>query len=94
MQRRDPNVWHFRIDGSAHAVGDRALIFLFNPNRDALPGRLSLDERSTGLRGQGACRVAQLYPEAKRERRRAYGEPVEWDVPGRTAVVLEVSPEA
>ena len=81
-----------KVDGSAHVVGDRGLVFLFNPNPRPLAGSFTLDEGSIGLAVSGAFRVTQHYPPSDRAVRAAAGETVRWEVPGETAIVLEIRP--
>ena len=56
MVRKDLPDWPApgKVDGSAHIVGRQGLVFLFNPNKDSLPGEFSLSEESIGLKGDGA----------------------------------------
>ncbi len=81
-----------KVDGSAHIVGDRGFVFLFNPNKTPLHGEFTLTEESSGLKGKGLFEVSQDYPESDRGTEVPYGETVRWSVPGETAVVLKVQP--
>jgi hypothetical protein len=81
-----------KVDGSAHICGDRGLVFLFNPDKKALPGEFALTEEAIGLHGQGTFTVTQTYPPGGRSIQAAYGETVRWEVPAQTAVVLQVEP--
>ena len=81
-----------KVDGSAHIVGDRGLIFLCNPNKNPLQGEFALTEQSTGLKGKGTFKVAQYYPESEQSVNVRYGEAVSWEVLGETAVILKVQP--
>ena len=81
-----------KVDGSAHICGDRGLVFLFNPNKNPLPGRFALTEESIGLKGKGTFKVAQFHPQSDRSTELQHGEVVIWEVPGETAVVLEIQP--
>ncbi|NLG36033.1 MAG: hypothetical protein GX548_11825 [Lentisphaerae bacterium] len=94
MVRKDLPDWPApgKVDGSAHIVGRQGLVFLFNPNKDSLPGEFSLSEESIGLKGDGAFRVSQSYPTAERTATARYGETIRWDVPGQTAVILDIQP--
>ena len=83
-----------KVDGSAHIVGDRGLIFLFNPNKAAMCGEFALTEQGIGLKGQGAFAVSQQYPDTGRRTSAQHGETVRLEVPGETAVVLELRPVA
>ncbi len=80
------------VDGSAHMVGDRGVVFLFNPNNKALAGEFGLTEDSIGLTGQGDFEVIQEYPRADRRAKVAAGQAVHWDVPAESAVMLWVRP--
>ena len=79
-----------KVDGSAHVLQDRGLVFLFNPNKDSLPGQFALTEQGIGLKKQRAFRIAQVYPDSDLSREASYGETVRWTVPGEGAVVLMV----
>ena len=94
MVRKDLPDWPAagKVDGSAHICDDRGFVFLFNPNKQPLPGEFSLTEQSVGLKGKGTFEVVQDYPEANRRRTAEYGETVRWEVPGETAVILRVQP--
>ena len=46
-----------KVDGNAHIIGDRGLIFLFNPNPTTLPGKFRLDRESIGLTGGAVLRL-------------------------------------
>ena len=46
-----------KIDGSAHIVGDRGLIFLFNPSKTALTGEFDLTDESIGLKAAGNFQI-------------------------------------
>ena len=81
-----------KVDGSAHVVGDRGLVFLFNPGKAPLQGEFALTKESTGLNAKGAFQVTQEYPASDRRLASAAGQTVRWDVPPETAVVLWVRP--
>lgn len=81
-----------KVDGSAHIIGQRGFVFLFNPSKDTLPGEFVLTEDSIGLVGNGTYRISLQYPAAERVIVAQHGETVEWDVPGETAVILEIQP--
>lgn len=93
MVRKDLPAWPEagKVDGSAHIAGGRGLIFLFNPNAGSLAGAFRLDGRTLGLTNKGRYEIAQTYPLATGKRRFRYGEEVKWDVPARSAVVLEIA---
>jgi hypothetical protein len=81
-----------KVDGSAHVVGDRGLIFFFNPGQRPLDGEFVLNEPSIGLRGPGSFRVRQVYPPSPRSIQLAFGKAVRWPVPGQTALILDLEP--
>ena len=92
--RKDLTDWPApgKVDGSAHVIGDRGLVFLFNPGRKPLDGQFALAEQSIGLRGPGPFRVRQVYPPSHRSIQLAFAETVRWPVPEQTAVVLDIEP--
>jgi len=94
MVRKDLPDWPAagKVDGSAHICNDRGFVFLFNPNKNPLHGEFKLTEQSIGLKGKGAFKVTQDYPESDRNAKVLHGETVCWEVPGETAVVLMVQP--
>jgi hypothetical protein len=79
-----------KVDGSAHIVGDRGIVFLFNPNKQALEGQFALSEESIGMKGGGTYSVTQEYPQSGRTVKAAFGETVRWEVPAQTAAILRV----
>ncbi|MBI5395937.1 MAG: hypothetical protein HZA91_11625 [Verrucomicrobia bacterium] len=79
-----------KVDGSAHVVGDRGLVFLFNPNDKTLPGEFALTAESIGLKGEGAFSITQEHPTPGRTQTARSGETVRWEVPAQTAVVLRI----
>lgn len=81
-----------KIDGSAHLVGQRGFVFLFNPSRDPLQGAFALSDESIGLAGNGTYQISQQHPAAEHAITAQHGETVRWDVPGETAVILEIQP--
>ncbi len=81
-----------RVDGSAHIIEDRGLVFLFNSGDAPRPGEFALTEESIGLRGRGAYQITQEYPEPAQTRSAQYGDAVQWDVPLQSALVLRVEP--
>ena len=94
MVRKDLPDWPTpgRVDGSAHIVGQRGFVFLFNPNEDSRRGEFALSEESIGLKETARNRISQHYPAAERATTAPYGETVHWDVPGQSAVVLDIQP--
>ena len=81
-----------KVDASAHICDDQGLIFLFNPNKNALHREFALTEESIGLKRKGTFEVTQDYPESDRSVMVHYGETVRWQVPGETAVILRLGP--
>ncbi len=81
-----------KVDGSAHVVGDRGVIFFFNPGKKPLDGEFVLSEQSIGLRGRGSFRVRQVYPPSQGSIQLAFGKAVRWKVPGQTALLLDLQP--
>ena len=96
MVRKDLPDWPAadKIDGSAHIVGDRGLIFLFNPSEKALTGEFDLTDESIGLKAAGNFQIDQEYPAANRKITSAAGQTVRWEIPPTTAVVLRIQPAA
>jgi hypothetical protein len=92
--RKDLEEWPAagKVDGSAHITGDRGLIFLFNPNPKALPGRFRLDDESIGLTSGTHFEVSQVYPASGTKQQRKMGDEIAWDVPPETSVVLSIAP--
>jgi hypothetical protein len=92
--RRDLPHWpgEGRVDGSAHVVGDRGLIFLFNPSQRPLKGEFALTGQSIGLQRGGRFAVTQEYPASTRTFTGLHGDSVTWDVPPESAVVLQLKP--
>lgn len=90
--RRDLPQWPAaqNVDGSAHIVGDRGLIFLFNPNPQIMPGKFRLDPQSIGLIKGSRFAVAQLYPPNKQNLLVEMGRETSWNVPPQSAVVLSI----
>jgi hypothetical protein len=92
--RKDLPVWPApsKVDGSAHILGDRGLIFLFNSGQTPLTGEFGLTEGCIGLGRPADFRITQEYPSSDRSAKAAFGETVRWDVPAETAVVLRIRP--
>lgn len=93
MIRKDLPDWPTagKIDGSAHIIDDRGLVFLFNPNPEKLPARFRLDKESIGLTQGDRFEVSQSYPTSTEKRELTLGQEVSWDVPASTAVVLAIA---
>lgn len=79
-----------KVDGSAHIVGDRGLVFMFNPDKTALSGEFALTAESIGLKGEGAFSITQEHPAPGHTRTARAGETLRWEVPAQTAVVLRI----
>ncbi len=92
--RRDLPVWPSpgKVDGSAHIVGDRGIVFLFNPNATAICGEFALTAEALGLKADGAMSIAQEYPASDLVRAAQVGETIRWEVPAQSAVVLRIRP--
>lgn len=88
-----------RVDGTAAFRDGHGFVFLFNPNYRALPAEFRLDA-SIGLGAGDRFLIRQLYPEGRLEHWLtppvagfwSRGERVSLDLPGTTALVLEVTP--
>jgi hypothetical protein len=95
MVRRDLFDWPGpdRIDGSAHIIGDRGLVFLFNAGKQSRTARFALTDEELGLAGRGRFAVSQEHPAGKAARTADYGATVAWEVPAESAVVLRIAPE-
>lgn len=81
-----------KVDGSAHVIGDRGFVFLFNSNKQTLPGKFVLTNEGIGLGGQGRFRVSQHFPISHEQRILDAGAEVCWPVAAQTAVILEIQP--
>jgi len=81
-----------KVDGSAHIIARQGFIFLFNPNDTTLQGEFALSEESIGLKGDGSYQIRQYYPDAEQTQTLSYGQTVRWNVPPRTAIILEIRP--
>jgi hypothetical protein len=92
--RKDLPLWPAvdKVDGSAHLIGDRGLIFLFNPSQNELAGEFALTDESIGLTATGNFEIKQEYPEVDRKITSASGQTVHWTIPPTTAIVLRVQP--
>ena len=81
-----------KVDGSAHLLGDRGLIFLFNPNKGDLRGEFALTGESIGLTREGSFKVTQEYPQSDQTAVVRSGDTVHWSVPMESAAVLRLEP--
>jgi hypothetical protein len=81
-----------KVDGSAHIVGGSGFVFLFNSSKDSLKAGFTLSAESIGLAGGSAYRVSQYYPAAEHMVTARYGDPIRWDVPAETVLILEILP--
>ncbi|NUQ63429.1 MAG: hypothetical protein HUU20_13200 [Pirellulales bacterium] len=83
-----------KVDGSAHMVGNRGLVFLFNSGQTALSGEFALTAESIGLEGNGTWSITQEHPAPGRTQTARAGQTVRWEVPAQSAVVLNIQPVA
>lgn len=79
-----------KVDGSAPILGDRGLVFLFNPNASPASGEFALTSESIGLSGEGEFRIVQEHPVPGRTQTARAGETIRWEVPAQTACVLRI----
>ncbi|MDA1088385.1 MAG: hypothetical protein O2901_15395 [Verrucomicrobia bacterium] len=79
-----------RVDGSAHLIGDRGLIFLFNPSDEEKVAEFALTPESTGFTGTGPVEIVQEHPASERHATFRPGASVRWLLLPETAVVLRV----
>ncbi|HOW85648.1 MAG TPA: hypothetical protein P5119_00635 [Candidatus Aminicenantes bacterium] len=85
-----------RVDGTAAIVGDRGLVFLFNPNPGRREARFGLDA-AIGLAKGDKLMIKELYPEEGRlvgspEGFWSRGGQAAWTLRGREAAVYEIFP--
>ena len=80
-----------RVDGSAHVVGDRGLIFLFNPNKQAMRAKFVVNTECLGVEERKRFVLSQSHPRPKETKACAWNETVEWEIEPETAVVLELT---
>ncbi len=81
-----------KVDGNAHIVEDRGLVFLFNGGKQPTEGQFALSDESIGLKAMGKFGIVQEYPASDRKITSAFGQTVHWEVPAETALVLRISP--
>jgi len=81
-----------KVDGSAHIVGDRGLIFLFNPNKQAMPGRFVMNTEWLGLTEGKRFLLSELHPRQATGKECSWDDVVEWEVGPESAVILELVP--
>jgi len=79
-----------KVDGSAHIVGGRGFVFLFNSNKTSLKADFALSEESIDLTNGSAYRISQCYPAAERAVTAKYGATIHWEVPAETVLILEI----
>lgn len=79
-----------KVDGSAHLVGERGIVFLFNSGKTPLTGEFTLSEESIGLKGNGSYRITQEYPQSDRTVTATHGQTVRWEVLSQTAMILRL----
>jgi hypothetical protein len=94
MVRRDLPQWPEagKVDGSAHIIGDKGLMFFFNPNLTPGQGKFRLDEESIGLTRGARFDVVSTYPLSTARQQANVGEEVSWEIPPQSCVVLSVTP--
>lgn len=94
LVRRDLFDWPGKgvVDGSAHLIGDRGLIFLFNGGATPAVAEFALTPGETGFSGTRPVSILQEFPAACDARLCRPGATVRWDVPPQTAVVLRLVP--
>jgi hypothetical protein len=80
------------VDGSAHLLGDRGLIFLFNSSGHAKIAEFALTAEDTGFNGTAPVAIRQEYPGGGPCHTVAPGATMRWPVPPETAVVLRLTP--
>jgi len=83
-----------KVDGSAHLLGNRGLIFLFNPGPFEQTAEFALTPESTGFTGMVPVTMTQEYPAGERRETCQPRATVRWPVPPQTAMVLSVAPHA
>ena len=81
-----------RVDGSAHLIGRRGLVFLFNSGDSFLEYSFLLTEQHIGLKEEGDIQIRQEYPMSDKVINATFGEAVSWEVPARTAIILRTGP--
>lgn len=81
-----------KTDGSAHIIGDKGLVFLFNPNPHELAASFILDYESAGVTRGTEFKVAQAYPAAATKQQAKLGAEVTWEIPAQTSLVLTIGP--
>jgi hypothetical protein len=81
-----------KVDGSAHIIDDRGLIFLFNGGDASAAAEFALTAEETGFTGTRQVRIRQEFPASPAVRTCSPGEVVRWEVPSQTAVVLRAEP--
>lgn len=79
-----------KVDGSAHLIGDRGLIFLFNPSDEEKVAEFALTPESVGFTGTGPVEIVQEHPASERRATFRPGASVRWLLLPETAVVLRV----
>jgi hypothetical protein len=92
LVRHDLPAWpqKGKVDGSAHLLGDRSLIFLFNSDKAGQTAEFALTPESTGFTGSRSVEVSQEYPASDRRETHKASATVRWPVPSERAVVLRV----
>ena len=93
MVRKDLFDWPGagRVDGSAHIIDDKGIVFLFNPNKETLEGAFELSAEEIGLQTTGAYEIWQEHPASDKRLHAQFGQVVRWEVPGESTVVLRLA---
>jgi hypothetical protein len=93
MVRHDLFDWPGKgvVDGSAHLLGDRGLIFLFNGTKESKSAEFALTAESTGFTGTAPVEIRQEYPAVERQEVSGPGATVSWPVPAGSVVVLRIT---
>jgi hypothetical protein len=94
MVRHDLPDWPAsgRVDGSAHIIDDRGLIFLFNPNKQTMRAQFVLNTEWLGVAERKCFVLSQSHPVETAKRTCAWNEMAEWEIAPETATVLELAP--
>jgi len=80
------------IDGSAHVIGDRGFVFLFNPTKDRKIGSIPLNDLIRLTRGD-SFDLKVLFPEEGDSLGTyGYGEEALVDIEGGACKLLEIAP--
>ncbi|MCI0626917.1 MAG: hypothetical protein L0387_35605 [Acidobacteria bacterium] len=91
--RKDLDDWPSagKVDAFAHLVGDRGFVFLFNPNAQKLSATFKLDD-NLGLTAGESFEISQVHPPGLLHHPVVRGDEIQWAIPPRTAVIIQVEP--